>query len=159
MTPIIERINEKKLVGIKLSISYADYKIGELWSSFMPRQKAILNKLTNNFISMAIYKADYFLSFHPTNKFERWACVEVSAFQDVPDQLETFVLPSGLYAIFKYRGNSTEIDGFYQRIFTDWLPNTPYELDARPHMEILGEKYKNNDPLSEEDICIPIKQK
>lgn len=27
------------------------------------------------------------------------------------------------------------------------------------HFEILGEKYKNNDPLSEEDIWIPIKRR
>jgi AraC family transcriptional regulator len=37
------------------------------------------------------------------------------------------------------------------------LPKSEYELDYRPHFEILGEKYKNNDQLSEEDIFIPIK--
>jgi AraC family transcriptional regulator len=34
-----------------------------------------------------------------------------------------------------------------------------YELDDRPHFEILGDKYKNNDPNSEEEIWIPIKLK
>jgi AraC family transcriptional regulator len=30
-------------------------------------------------------------------------------------------------------------------------------LDQRPHVEVMGEKYKNNDPDSEEEIWIPIK--
>jgi AraC family transcriptional regulator len=32
-------------------------------------------------------------------------------------------------------------------------------LDDCPHVEILGEHYRNNDPASEEDICIPVKHK
>jgi AraC family transcriptional regulator len=39
------------------------------------------------------------------------------------------------------------------------LPNSNYHLDDRPHFEILGEKYKNADPGSEEEIWIPIKAK
>lgn len=40
-----------------------------------------------------------------------------------------------------------------------WLPASDYNLDNRPHFEVLGEKYKNNDPTSEEEIWIPIKLK
>lgn len=29
-----------------------------------------------------------------------------------------------------------------------WLPNSDYLLDDRPHFELLGDKYKNNDPNS-----------
>jgi AraC family transcriptional regulator len=39
------------------------------------------------------------------------------------------------------------------------LPNSAYELDDREHFELLGEKYKNNDPNSEEEIWIPIRPK
>lgn len=34
---------------------------------------------------------------------------------------------------------------------------TIYEIDFRPHFEILGEKYKNNDPGSEEEVWIPVR--
>jgi len=68
-------------------------------------------------------------------------------------------LSSGLYAVFHYIGSSTGISIFHQNIFNVWLPSSDYLLDDRPHFEILGEKYKNNDPLSEEDIWIPIKPK
>ncbi|MDR2145862.1 MAG: GyrI-like domain-containing protein [Tannerella sp.] len=152
----IETSNEKKLVGKRLAMSFADYKIGDLWKSFMTRRKEISNNLSNDLISLAIYKSTHFSNFKPTNEFEKWATVEVSDFENVPEEMETFVLPSGLYAIFDYKGLNTD-NSIFQYIFGTWLPNSDYVLDDRPHFEILGEKYKNNDPESEEEIWIPIK--
>jgi AraC family transcriptional regulator len=57
---------------------------------------------------------------------------------------------------FYYKGSSTDTR-IFQHIFETWLPQSGYELDNRPHFEVLGEKYRNNDPESEEDIYIPIK--
>jgi AraC family transcriptional regulator len=159
MTPRVETTNEKKLVGKKLLMSYANYRIGELWSGFMPRRKEITNSLSNDLISLVVYQPNHFDNFNPTNEFYRWATVEVADFVDVPDEMERYVLSSGLYAVFHYIGSSTGISIFYQNIFNVWLPSSEYHLDDRPHFEILGEKYKNNDPLSEEDIWIPIKPK
>jgi len=157
MTPRIETIGEKKLIGKKLSMSYADYRIGELWRSFMPRRKEIMNQLSNDLISLVIYQPNHFEDFKPTNAFDRWATVEVADYINVPDEMETFILTSGQYAVFHYIGLSNDIAGLYRNIFDIWLPNSEYDLDDRPHFEILGDKYKNNDPLSEEEIWIPIK--
>jgi AraC family transcriptional regulator len=159
MTPRIETINEKKLVGKRMTMSYADYRIGQLWGSFMPRRKYIKDNMNDDLISMVIYQPTHFVDFKPTNEFERWATVEVASFNNVPDEMETYTLPSGLYAVFLYKGTSADISIFYQNIFTVWLPNSEYVLDDRAHFEILGEKYKNNDPTSEEEIWIPIKAK
>lgn len=157
MNPRIEIIQEKKLAGKKLTMSYANYRIGELWSSFMPGRKKITNSLSNELISLVVYKPNHFDDFNPTNEFERWATVEVKDFVNVPDEMENYILSGGLYAVFRYTGSGTNIASFYQNIFNGWLPDSEYVLDNRPHFEILGEKYKNNHPLSEEDICIPIK--
>jgi AraC family transcriptional regulator len=159
MIPRIELANEKKLVGKHLTMSYADYRIGELWRAFMPRRKEINNTVSNDLISLVIYSPTHFADFKPTNEFERWAAVEVENFDDVPDDVETYILTSGLFAVFHYTGLSTDSAAFYQYIYLEWLPNSEYQLDDRPHVEILGEKYKNNDPLSEEDVWIPIKLK
>lgn len=91
------------------------------------------------------------MDFKPTNEFERWATVEVSDFDNVPNEMETFVLPSGLYAVFDYKGLSTD-NSIFQYILGTWLPSSDYVLDNRPHFEVLGDKYKNNDPTSEEEI-------
>ena len=158
MVPRIEKLNEKKLVGKRMTMSLADNKTGELWRSFMPRRREITNNLTNDMISMQVYKPTHFTDFNPTNEFEKWATVEVTNFDNVPVDMETFTLIGGLYAVFDYKGLSTD-NSIFQYIFGKWLPSSEYDLDNRPHFEVLGDKYKNNDPTSEEEIWIPIQQK
>lgn len=156
LTPRIETSGEKKLIGKRLTMSFANYRIGELWSGFTPRRKEISNNLTNDLISLVVYSPTHFSDFKPTNEFERWASVEVSDFDQVPAGMETFVLSGGLYAVFDYKGLHTD-NSVFQYIFGEWLPNSGYVLDNRPHFEVLGDKYKNNDPASEEEIWIPVK--
>jgi AraC family transcriptional regulator len=158
MTPRIETAKEKKLVGKRLKMSFANYNIAELWRSFNLRRQEITNNLTSDLISLAIFQPTPFSDFKPTNEFERWAAIEVANFDNLPKEMETFVLPSGLYAIFDYKGSSTD-NSIFQYIFGTWLPSSDYVLDDRPHIEVLGDKYKNNDPTSEEEIWIPIKPK
>lgn len=159
MTPRIEIINEKKLVGKRLSMSFTNYKVRELWQSFMPIRKEIQNNINKDLISMVIYNPTHFIDFKPTNEFERWASVEVSDFNNVPKEMETYVLPAGLYAVFIHKGDANAFGVTFRKILEIWLPDSEYSLDNRPHFELLGEKYKNNDPQSEEEIWIPIKLK
>ena len=159
MIPRIETIKDKKLVGKRMRMSYAKYKIVELWGSFMPKRKEITNNLTNDLISLVVYAPTHFIDFKPTNEFERWATVEVDNFKNVPVGMETFIISGGLYAVFNYKGLSSGAEVFFQYIYGEWVPNSNYVLDNRPHFEVLGEKYKNNDPSSEEEFWIPIKAK
>lgn len=158
LNPRIVELKEKKLVGKSLTMSFANYKIGALFGSFMPFRKEIKNKINSDLISLVIYKPDHFEYFKPTNEFVRWAVVEVSDWDAVSPGMETFLLKSGLYAVFDYVGSSQD-HTIFQKIVTEWLPASSYLLDDRPHFEVLGQKYKNNDPTSEEEIWIPIKQK
>jgi AraC family transcriptional regulator len=158
MTPRIEILSEKKLIGKRLQMSLANNKTKELWQSFMPRRKVIQNSIGTDLYSMQVYHPLHFNTFDPNNLFEKWATIEVTDFDSIPDEMETYTLPGGLYAVFFYKGSNTDTQ-IFQYIFGTWLPNSEYVLDNRPHFEILGEKYKNNDPNSEEEIWIPIKEK
>lgn len=139
-------------------VSFAAYDVGPLWASFMPRRKEIANPIGADLISMAVYEPGHFASFSPTKQFERWAAVEVSSFDSLPTGMEAFTVPSGLYAVFAYKGPSTD-RSIFGYIFGTWLPASDYAVDDRPHFEVLGAKYKNHDPDSEEDIWIPIRAK
>jgi AraC family transcriptional regulator len=154
----IERSNDKKLVGKRMTISLSEYRIGKLWKNFMPYRKNITNRLTDDVISVSVYDPAYFIHFDPAKEFEKWAAIEVRDFDHIPEEMEAFVLPGGSYAVFDYKGSSTD-HSIFQYIFETWLPHSDYIPDNRPHFEILGEKYKNNDPDSEEEIWIPIKRK
>lgn len=158
MIPRIEQLKEKKLIGKKFTMNLVNNKTGELWKNFMPKRREITNNLSNDLISMQVYSPTHFVDFKLTNEFEKWATVEVSDFENVPSDLETFTLPGGLYAVFDYKGSSSD-PSIFQYILGTWLPGSDYLLDDRPHFEVLGDKYKNNDPTSEEEIWIPIKPK
>jgi len=155
--PKIEILPEKKLIGKRLLMSLGDNKTAALWQSFMPGRREIKNNLTNEMISLQVY-FEPLAPGDPEQKFEKWAAIEVADFDFIPDGMESFVLRGGLYAVFQYKGSSAETK-IFQYIFGTWLPNSGYLLDDRPHFEILGEKYKNNDPDSEEEIWVPVKLK
>ncbi len=155
--PNIELLPEKKMVGKKVHMSLVNNKTFELWSSFMPLRNKILNGVGEDFYSLQVYPSDFdFQNFDIHKEFEKWALKEVSHFEAIPDEMEAFVLVGGKYAVFHYKGDSSRAAEAFQYIFTTWLPNSGYVLDNRPHFEILGENYKNNDPSSEEEIWIPI---
>lgn len=158
MEPRIEVLKDKKLIGHRLKMSVSKNKTGQLWGGFAPCIKDIKNRVSSDKISMQVYDAGYFRDFNPNQAFEKWAAVEVNDFSDVPDGMEKFNLSGGEYAVFDYRGSSAD-NSIFQYIYMTWLPQSEYQLDKRPHFEVLGENYKNNDPNSEEEIWIPIKSK
>lgn len=153
--PRIEKLEDKKLIGMQLTMSLVENKTQKLWQNFMLRRKEILNAVTSDLISLQVYDSNYFNDFNPNHEFEKWATVEVANFDTVPNGMEAFNLTNGLYAIFDYKGLNTDHQ-IFKYIFNTWIPNSEYKIDHRPHFEVLGSKYQNNDPLSEEEIWIPI---
>ena len=77
----------------------------------------------------------------------------------MPESIQPFHLEGGLYAVFRYIGMPQDFAPIFRYIFSEWLPQYGYDVDSRPHFELLGAKYNNGDPNSEEDIYIPIRPK
>ena len=137
-------------------MSLAQPKNFELFSSFMPRKNEIMNQVCDDILDFQTYNNSYFKNFNPTNEFEKWAAVEVSSFETIPLNMESFTLKAGKYAVFNYKGLHTDTS-IFEFIYGEWLKNTEFEIDYRPHFQVLGKNYKNNDPSSEEEIWVPIK--
>lgn len=154
----IVTIERKWIVGKKMEMSLVGNLTSVLWKSFIPQIPTIANRITNELISLSVYPSDYFQNFNPTRNYEKWAGVEVSKKAEIPEGMEGFEIVSGMYAEFVYQGLPSEGGPFFQNIFMNWLPNSKFQLDHRPHFEVMGEKYKNNDSDSEELVYIPIKQ-
>ncbi len=159
MTPGIELLPPKKIVGKHIITSLISNRTGELWRSFMPHLKEINHIVNNGLYSIEIYDPLYFQDFSPEKEFDKWAGVEVSDFSTVPSGMEMMTLPGGQYAVFLYRGAANAGAEMFQYIFSSWLPASDYVLDHRPHFELMDVKYKNDDPNSEEEFWIPIMQK
>ncbi len=158
MEPRIEILKEKKLAGLKMEMSFADNKTRELWQMFMPRRAELINSVCADLYSLEIYQPDFFKHFNPTSVFEKWAATEVSSFDQVPANMSTITIPQGLYAIFIHKGAASEAVKTYQYIFSTWMPQSNFIVDERPHFALMGSKYKNDDPDSEEEIWIPVRK-
>src|SRR5215216_4511817 len=104
MQPRMETIEEKKLVGRRMNMSFYENKTFELWRSFMPRRKEITNNIGSDLYSVELYDLLFYKSFDPSKEFEKWAAIEVQDFESVPDEMETLVIPSGPYAVFVHKG-------------------------------------------------------
>jgi len=154
----IESTREKKLVGIRMKMSLTKNMTRELWHSFMVRKSGIRNTVGSDLYSMQVYDPLYFTGFDPTAEFEKWAAIEVTDFDSIPEKMESFTLPEGLYAVFVHKGAASAGPVTFQFIFGTWLPGSEYDLDDRPHFELLGDNYRNDDPDSEEEIWIPVKK-
>lgn len=158
MEPEVKIIEEKKFLGQKIEMSFVDNKTAELWKQFIPRKIDIKNNIGIELYSIEIYPNFFFENFDPNNTMIKWAAVEVSDFDNIPENMETYISPEGLYAVFSYKGLASDVPKMYQKILQNWIPTSGYFLDDRPHFAVMGEKYNNNDPNSEEELWIPVKK-
>ena len=141
-------------------MSLVDNKTPEIWRSFMREKSSIKNAIGPDLYSIQLYdKVHYFKDFNPKTEFTKWAAIEVENHENIPNGFSSFAIESGLYAVFLHKGTANEFQKTFQYIIRHWLPQSEFELDDRPHFELLGKKYKNNSPTSEEEVWIPIRKK
>ncbi|AZQ43944.1 GyrI-like domain-containing protein [Nonlabens ponticola] len=156
----IEKLAPRKLVGKSLEMSMVDNKTAELWKSFMPHRNKIQNTVGNDLYSIQEYPVALSLEhFDPTIAFKKYALSEVSAYGNLPEGMQPYELKGGMYAVFLHMGLPAQFPATINFIFAEWLPNADYVLDHRPHFEVLGDKYSNTNPSSQEEVWIPVKKK
>ena len=160
MEPRIEILKETRLIGKKMIMSFANNKTPELWQSFMQRRAEIEKSINPELYSIEVYNdKTFFNHFNPTKEFEKWAAIKVTKLDTIPDDMGKLVIPEGKYAVFCYKGKASEAQETYQYIYGNWIPNSEWVLDDRPHFALMGAKYKGEYIDSEEEIWIPIKPK
>lgn len=158
MEPRIETLPPSVFIGLSNRMSLAHDETPKLWQSFMPRKDEVKNQEGEELYSIQEYDPEYFQVFDPHAEFYKWAAVKVSDSSDLPSGMKSMSTEGGMYAVFPYKGLPSEAVDFIQRIFNMWLPVSEYELDDRPHFAVMGENYKGEDPDSEEEFWIPIRE-
>ncbi|HAS43509.1 MAG TPA: GyrI-like domain-containing protein [Microscillaceae bacterium] len=157
MEPKIIDLSETKLVGMHQPTSLANDQTRVLWQQFMPRRQEVQGRVGEHFYSMNIYATGFQMKdFTPQTEFEKWAAVAVIDFDNLPQGMETITV-EGKYAVFHHKGPANTFPQTLQYIHGVWLPGSEFQLDDRPHFEILGVDYVPTDPNAEEDVYIPIR--
>jgi AraC family transcriptional regulator len=155
--PTIQTLPQKKLVGKSARMSLVQNTTPILWKSFMQNRKSVKNAIGTDLYSIQVYDdASYFKNFNPQTEFTKFAMTEVTDFDVIPEEMETLTIESGLYAVFIYKGLPQNFSAFANYIFGEWLPNSNYTLDNRPHFEVLPVNYNPTDENSQEEVWIPI---
>ncbi|WP_298513317.1 GyrI-like domain-containing protein [uncultured Kordia sp.] len=158
--PTIQTLPQKKLMGKSMRMSLVENTTPILWKSFMQNRKSVKNTVGTDLYSIQVYDDIlYFRNFNPQTEFTKYAMTEVSSFDTIPEGMESLTIDAGLYAVFIYKGLPQDFSKMANYIFSQWLPNSEYMLDNRPHFEVLGNKYKPASEDSEEEVWIPIKNK
>lgn len=157
MTPKIVTIPAKKLIGFSTEMSLAENKTQEIWKQLMPRLNEVQQAVSADLFSLQIYPEDYFSHFTPFLTFTKWAAVEVKNYDLIPEEFQKIEIPAGKYAVFLHKGNTEMFTKTAQYIYGEWLPKSGYQLENRPHFEVLGDAYLGHEnPDSEEEVWIPI---
>ena len=146
-------IEPKKLIGFSITTSFQDDKTQIVWRKFMMRRNEIVNQTSNQLFSLQIYPEN----FTANQTFRKYALAEVSDFDNIPNNFDTFELESGKYLVFSYKGKAENGPEIFRYIFQNFIPENQFEVDNRPHFEIFGDDYNPNSDSAEEEIWIPIR--
>lgn len=71
--------------------------------------------------------------------------------------MQSLTINAGKYLVINFEGTIEDFVSFWQDIHFNWLPNSEFKIDNRPHFERLGPEYNPNQAVNKEEIWIPIK--
>ena len=145
------------VAGVCRRTSFAHDLTSEIWREFRSREHEIPDRVGSETYSIKVYGPDHsFSRFDPAAEFEKWAAAPVGWAAGSFDGMR---IPPGEYAVFIHRGPASDAARTFGYIFGEWLPASEFEIDLRPHFEILPAGYDPFDPAAEEEIWVPVKRK
>ncbi|MGD9631337.1 MAG: GyrI-like domain-containing protein [Pyrinomonadaceae bacterium] len=158
--PRIVAADRVLLAGVRVRMSFTNDRTSELWRNFRSRENEVVGRVGSDSFSVKVYGPEYsFTSFDPTAEFDKWAAVKVDWGSKQKDGFENLEVTGGDYAVFVHLGPASDASRTFGHIFRSWLPDSGYDLDRRPHFEVLPKGYDPFDPEAEEEVWVPIRSR
>lgn len=158
ISPKIITFPSTTLLVKSMPMSFAEDKTQELWREFTPLMNSIRDRIDSDRYSVQVYpNTDFFNPFDINKMFIKYAGIKINPVEHLSDNTQQLIIPEGHYVSVNYIGRPRHADKVFQYIFYDWLPNSEYCLDNRPHIAIMEKTYKGDHDDSEEQFLIPIK--
>lgn len=143
--------DETLLLGITRNVNQSE----NIKYGILSKVKKDFNKMVNsieNKVNAELYYAVY--DYEPMDilkddeevNYKYYCCVEVTKYDNIPEQMVKMVIPPAKYAIFTYDTNEKTLNGMelsqpiYDYIDGIWLPNSGFELADTPDYEVINEK-------------------
>ena len=128
-------------------------RIPELWARFAPRLHAVPHRAGTHTLGVCI-DADPAAADGPS--FTYVAAVEVSAIDDVPDEMLAMTVPANSYAVFTHTGHISRIGDTVKQIWGHWLPASRYRHMPAPDFELYDARWNPMTGEGDVDIYVPI---
>lgn len=91
------------------------------------------------------------------NESDNWRYyIAVASSKPIENNLEEYIVPSSLWAIFSGEGSTQSIQELEKRIVTEWLPTSGYEYGNAPDIEVYLNADQEN---SQYEVWIPVSKK
>jgi AraC family transcriptional regulator len=139
------------LVGVSHKYAHGDNSaIPGQWQEFGPRLGHIPGQAGNTAYGV-VYNMD------DADNYEYLCAVEVSGFDDAPDELTRLRLPEQTYAVFRHDGHVSGVQATCAAIWGSWLPASDREPADSPFFERYGDSF---DPVTGNgglEVWLPLK--
>jgi AraC family transcriptional regulator len=145
---------EAKFISILSPNKTNDIVIPKLWDQYSKRSAEIRNRASSADFGL-IYCLDDPES--PPYQCLYMCAAKVSDASVVPPGMVAREVPEGKYAVFTHKGTLDKLGHAMKYIHGSWIPNSGYDLDNRPELEVYDERFQLNSEDSELDIYIPIR--
>lgn len=124
MLPEIVKLDAFKVAGFAYCGQNRHNEIPQMWGEFVKVMCGIPNAVAGK--SYGVCSAD------PSDPelMQYMACVAVSSFDGIPDEMSTGEVPAQTYAVFTHKGDVSKIADTYERIISDWPKELPYVMDG-----------------------------
>lgn len=150
----IENLPEKYVLFKKITSGYDN--------ELIPQTSSELYKLAidyqfkiEQFIGVGYDDPDY----TPSDKCKYDICIAVNP-KCLPKRIpcDSKIISGGKFAVFNYQGHKNNIANAWDYMFKEWLLNSQYLPDDRPHLEmyLYSEKYELG--YFNVNLCLPIKR-
>ncbi|MGG3280047.1 GyrI-like domain-containing protein [Paenibacillus solani] len=144
MKPEIFEFQAKKVVGAGCIGKQTNPQ--EVWGELFTRIEEIKNRKVSS-ETLGVIKR---------NEHGYMAGVEVDQMAEVPDGMFSYVIPAGMYVGMTHKGPISKINESFQTLI-NWLASSNYEQYDIVCFEVYDERFKGEDPESEFDSYIQIK--
>lgn len=171
-----DKILEERLINIKnteLDITYKGIEnLPEKYVLFKKITSGYDNELiphtSNELYKLAIeykFKIEQFIGvgyddpdYTPADKCKYDICIAVNP-KDLPKRIpcDSKIIQGGKFAVFNYQGHKNNITNAWDYMFKEWLLNSNFLPDDRPHLEmyLYSEKYEQGQ--FNVNLCLPVK--
>jgi len=158
--PEIIIIEDLKVMGLVYKGKNENQEIGGLWQEFFTRVQEITsskNNMKSYGICEPLEENVEDVDLDNPNNFKYLAGVEVFDGKKIPKGMEVWDVPHKKYAVFTHKGPVEMLGDTYKAIYSQWLPESGYEVVFTYDFELYDKDFKPGDKKSKMYIYIPIK--